>query len=339
MSRTFVPLWLLLVSAVAGQEAPPAAPSDPATPPAARLMNRPATVNHVAITDADVLLQLRLLGSRLPAGDAAQAEHAARRAAAEEVLLAGEALRLGVELTDREVDAWWEDRADEPPDYAAMAAATGSTIERQKELTRRAALAELYLLHRCGLRGEQGQRVAPDPVLVRTTTITPGQLREAYGRNRALFDRPETVTCEVWLLPDALARAAAEAELATGNRPGPEPVAREVPLPETRRVFPEDVALWLDTAQAGQWRALDERSLLRVAGREAARPASFAQVQEPLRGLLLQDRLTKARQHLVDQLRGRAMFWPEDLFDAQPRPPAPAPAPPPAPVANPAGAP
>ncbi|MBM3984939.1 MAG: hypothetical protein FJ296_04495 [Planctomycetes bacterium] len=112
-----------------------------------------------------------------------------------------------------------------------------------------------------------------------------------------------------------------------------------MPRPETRRVFPEEVALWLDTAQAGQWRALDERALLRLAGREPARPASFAQVQEPLRGLLMQDRLAKARQHLVDQLRGLAMFWPEDLFDAQPRPPAAAPAPPPAPVANPPGAP
>jgi hypothetical protein len=338
MTGALVPL-LLLASAAASQEAPPAVSADPAAPNAARLMNRPATVNHVAITDADVLLQLRLQGSRLPAGDAAQAEHAARRAAAEEVLLAGEALRLGVELTEREVDAWWEDRADEPPDYAAMAAATGSTIERQKELTRRAALAELYLLHRCGLRGEQGQRVAPDPVLVRTTTITPGQLREAFSRNRALFDHSATVTCEVWLLPDALARAAAEAELAAGGRPGPEPVARKVPLPEAARVFPEDVAQWLGTAEAGQWRALDERTLLRVAERDAARPATFSDVQEPLRGLLMQDRLTKARQHLVDQLRGRAMFWPEDLFDAQPRPPAPAPAMPPAPVANPAGAP
>lgn len=330
---------LLLLASAGAQEAPPAPPAGPAAHTAARLMNRPATVNGVAITDADVVLQLRLLGSRLPSGDAALAEHAARRAAAEEVLLAEEALRLGVELGEREVDAWWEDRADEPPDYAAMAAATGSTVERQKDLTRRAALAELYLLHRCGLRGEQGQRVAPDPVLVRATTITPGQLREAFVRNRALFDRPESIDCELWLLPDALARAAAEAELAAGGRPAAEPAARRVPLPDAPRIFPPDVAQWLATAEAGHWRALDERTLLRVAGREAARPASFAEVQEPLRGLLMQDRLAKAREHLVEQLRRLAMFWPDDLFDAQPRPPAPAPAAPAAPVANPAGAP
>ena len=325
---------LLLLLALPAQESPPSAPVGE------RLVGRPAMVNDVAITEADVQLQLRLLGPRLQDDDPALREHAARRGAAEEVLLAQEARRLGVELTEREVDAWWENRAEQAPDYVAMAAATGSTIERQKELTRRAALAELYLLHRCGLRGEQGQRVAPDPLLVRATTITPGQLREAFARNRALFDQPESVDCEIWPLPDAAARSAAEAVLTGGGRPeGVEPVAWQVPLAEARQVFPDEIVQWLGAAEAGQLRALDERTLLMLRGREPARPASFAQVQEPLRNLLLQDRLAKARRHLVDQLREQALFWPHDLFDEPARAPAEAPGVPDAQVADPAGAP
>ena len=66
--------------------------------------------------------------------------------------------------------------------------------------------------------------------------------------------------------------------------------------------------------------------------REPARAASFTEVQEPLRNLLLEDLLAKARQHLVDQLRDQATYWPPELFESVPRPQAGA-------VANPAGPP
>ncbi len=331
--RPALPIALLLLATWAralAQEAAP--PGEAAEPPAASAIARPAMVNRSSITAADVALQSRLLGSSLARLEPAAREHVARRAVAEEILLSEEALRLDVELTDRDVDAWWERRTGQAPDYDAMAAATGSTPERQREMARRAALADLYLLHRCGLRAEQSGRVAPEPLLVRVVTITPSQLREAFGQNRALFDRPEALECELWSLADEPALQAAQAMLDAGGRPDGEPVARTLGLPDCNRLFPVDVAVWLATAAPGEHRALDTHTLLRVAGRVPARPASFAEVQEPLRNLLLNELLQEARQHLVAGLRDHATYWPPELFEAGPQPLQ-------APVASPAGAP
>lgn len=324
MSR-LLPLVLLLAPAPHAQEAPPA----PATPTLAR----PATVNGDAITAADVYAQSRLQAARLARAEPAAREHLARRGVAEEMLLAQEARRLGVELADRDVDAWWERRTGEPPDWTALAAATGSSPERQREFARRASLAESYLLHRCGLRGDQAQRVAPDPLLVRATTVTPGQLREAFVENRALFDRPEALLLEIWVREDESGRDAVLAALQAGRAPeGAPPIRRSVPVDDLAQVFPGPVADWLAAAETGSALAPDGRSVLVLRGREAARAASFTEVQEPLRNLLLEDLLAKARQHLVDQLRDQATYWPPELFEAAPRPEAGA-------VANPAGPP
>src|SRR5262245_46540436 len=125
----------------------PPLPAD--LPPPLVALTRPAMVNSSAITAADVALQKKLLGRDLQRLEPAAAEQVARRNVAEEILLAQEATRLGVTLTDREVDTWWKDRVGEVPNYAALAAATGTSEDRQRELARRAALADIYLLHRC----------------------------------------------------------------------------------------------------------------------------------------------------------------------------------------------
>ena len=128
--------------------------------------------------------------------------HAARRAIAEEILLAGEAARLGIELAQRHVDDYWERRLGTVPDYAALAAATGSSVERQRELARRAALAETYLLHKAGLRTEQARRVPPDPQLTRHVALTPLQLREAFAQNRDLLATPERIVLDLFACSD-----------------------------------------------------------------------------------------------------------------------------------------
>jgi hypothetical protein len=326
MSATLRMVLLLLAAPLAhGQDAaaPPAAPQDtaqPDAPPPQLAVARPATVNGVSITAADVALQLKLLSRELQRVDPASREHIARRRVAEEILMAAEVIRLNVELSEREVDTWWKERTGQTPDYAAQAAATGTTVERQRDLARRAALADLYLLHRCGLRGEMGARIPPDPLLVRVITITPSQLREAFIQNRALFDRPEIVNCDVWTLADEPALQAAQAALEAGGRPEAEVMQRQLPLPDARRVFPAEIADWLDQSHVGDHRALDTRTLLLVTGREPAVPALFADVQQTLRNLLLDELLREARQHLVDGLRDHATYWPPDLF-AAPKPP------------------
>src|SRR5258705_11493442 len=143
-----VTLLLLAAAALArAQDAPapahtptPPLPTDSAPqpplpadlPPPLVALTRPAMVNSSAITAADVALQKKLLGRDLQHLEPAAREQAARRNVAEEILLAQEAARLRGTLTDREVDQWWKDRVGEVPDYAALAAATGTTEDRQR---------------------------------------------------------------------------------------------------------------------------------------------------------------------------------------------------------------
>ncbi|HEX5010160.1 MAG TPA: hypothetical protein VFY71_07150 [Planctomycetota bacterium] len=335
-SRAAVLLLLAVAAAARAQDTPTPAPGPtpaplptdsapqpplPADlPPPLVALTRPAMVNSSAITAADVALQKKLLGRDLQQLEPAAREQVARRNVAEEILLAQEATRLGVTLTDREVDSWWKDRIGEVPDYASLAASTGTSEERQRDLARRAALADIYLLHRCGLRGEQAGRVPPDPLLVRVVTITPSQLREAFAQNHELFDRPEIVDCDVWTLPDEPALQAAQAALEAGGRPDAEVLQRALPLPDVRRVFPPDVADWLGSSPAGEHRALDTHTLVLITGREESVPARFTDVQQRLRNMLMGELLHEARQHLVDGLREHATYWPPDLFNPPAKP-------------------
>jgi hypothetical protein len=294
--------------------------ADGADAPAAAELRvaRPATVNGESITSEDIANQARLLNEERPGMPLDELLRLSRRQIAEQILLAGDATRRGVELTERDVDDYWERRRGAAPDYGALAAETGTSVERQKALARRAALAELYLLHRIGLRMDFARQVPPEPLLVRLVTITPSQLRDAFATNKELLDVPEHVRVDVYACPDAEAGEALCEALAAGDPPdGVEPLERVVPVTGLERNFPAATAAFLREAPAGSCRVdvgAQGGFVLVIRGHEAARPARFDEVQERLRLMLQRELIEEARQHLVAALEEEASCWPRDLF-------------------------
>lgn len=292
-------------------------------------VERPAIVNGEAITAEDVAGYARLLTDERPELAPAVARQLARRSIAEEILLATELERLGLKLDERVVDEYWERRRGEAPDYDALAEQTGTSAERQRILARRAALAELYLLHRVGVRNEYGRIIAPDPLMVRLVTVTPSQLREAFAANHSRFDVPDSVNCDVYTCADEAGAQAVLASLVPGGPPTLiVPLHRTYPVPSLRELFPEDVASFLADAPSGTTRtiaAAEGTLVVQVTGRQSGQPATFADSQERLKRVLQNELLAEARRNLIVDLAQHATFWPTDLFAAEP-PAAPAPA-------------
>lgn len=341
---------LLLVVAARGQEQPPTDPaapqSGPTSPPTpqpalpspeaapassderAKLpvrsqevrVDRPATVNGEAITADEIIEEASRLAADYPGADAAQLQHVARAMIAGQILLAAEAKRLGVTLPERDLDEYWERTAGRVPDYAALAAQAGISVERQIERARRTALADLYLRHRIGLRGDYGRWIAPDPRLVRLVTVTPAQMRDAFQENRKLLDRPERVVCDLYQCEDATAADAAKALIAAGGTPpGQPPARRELPVDALDPSMPPELVTFLrDGAIGSLTTAPTDKGVLVVAitAREPAVPAEFVEAQEQLRLMMLRERMEMARRELIETLRKQATYWPGDLFDA-----------------------
>ncbi len=321
---------LLLLACAAGsiaagktQDAPAQAP---ASNPAGAGTPRPATINGQSITAEDIANHLRLMGEQRDAGGPEERRHLAQRLIAEEILLSSEAARLGVELTDRDVDEYWRRRRGSVPDYALMAEELHTGIERQRELARRSALAEIYLLHKVGLRADLGPRVAPDPLLVRLVTVTPSQLRAAFETNRPFLGTPPALVCDVWACAGATDGAALEQALGEGHPPeGVTPVRRTFPVPALPQVLPQELADELTAAGPGAIRAAratDGVLLITVVERLPATEAEFGTSQEPLRRMLQSELLSEARAQLVATLASQATFYPRDLFATAPPPPA-----------------
>jgi hypothetical protein len=293
-------------------------PDEALEAPATLRVARPATVNGQSITSEDIANQARLLREErgdLPLEDLLRL---ARRQIAEQILMAGEAERRGVTLPDRELDDYWERRGGSVPDYAALAEETGTSVERQKTLARRAALAELYLLHRIGVRMDLARQIPPEPLLVRLVTITPAQLRDAFATNRALLDMPAHVTLDVYPCPDLAAGESICAALAAGERPpGPPPLDRVVPMPGLAERYMPEMVEYLSTSAPGSCRVdvgPDGGAVLVIRSHEPARPARFEAVQERLRQMLQRELIGEARQHLVASLAEEASCWPRDLL-------------------------
>ncbi len=279
-----------------------------------------ATVNGEVITSADISQNVRALRRGMPDAPIDELVSEARRILAEEILLAGEAARLGMLLSDEQVSSYWEQRFGEAPDFERIAAATGTTHERQISLARRAALAELYMLHKVGLRADQAQVVSVDPVLARMVAVTPRQLRDFFQRERPRFDTPATVSFTAYPQAGiAGARALRSALLA-----GEEPPAGTRAIPDTLYVdavpqlFGEPLATFLQTAGLG---AVSEPVtleagvlLLQLTGREMAKAADFRAVQKELEETIKLDRVMRAREALVGRLEEDAAYWPDDLF-------------------------
>ena len=337
---------LLAASTLAAQDQPPATPPEqpPAAPPAEApgspqptgeqpasgaakpanpdevRVDRPATVNGEAITTDEIIGEAQHLAEDNPGADTVQLQRTARALIAGQILLAAEAKRLGVTLPERDLDEYWERTAGRVPDYKALAEQAGISVERQTDRARRTALADLYLRHRIGLRGDYGRWIPPDPRLVRLVTLTPSQMREAFQENKALLDRPERVVCNLYPVADATAADEAQTIIAAGGTPpGKPPARRELPLDALDPAMPPELATFLREGAIGAtMTAPAEQGVLVVSiiGREPAEAARFETSQETLRVMLMRDRMEKARRELIEQLRKQATYWPADLFDA-----------------------
>ena len=283
-------------------------------------VDRPATVNGEAITADEIIGEAQRLAEDNPGADIVQLQRTARALIAGQILLAAEAKRLGVTLPDRDLDEYWERTAGRVPDYKALAEQAGISVERQTDRVRRTALADLYLRHRIGMRGDYGRWIPPDPRLVRLVTLTPSQMREAFQENRALLDQPERVVCNLYPFDDAAAADEAQSIIVTGGTPpGKPPARRELPLDALDPSMPPELATFLREGAVGAtMTAPAEKGVLVVSiiGREPAEEARFETSQETLRLMLMRDRMEKARRELIEQLRKQATYWPADLFDA-----------------------
>jgi len=277
-----------------------------------------ATVNGESITDTETIQRVRMTGRELTEETWA----AARRELAEDILLAGEAERLGIRLDDAQVHAYWEGLLGVEPDFAASAEATGTTESRQIELARRGALAGIYMLHRVGLRGEYGDRIGPDPFLARMVVVTPRELRDLYRTQRDRFGRPAAIAFEVYRCGTRAVADAVRAGLAAGRAPTslePErvvcrtselgPRAPAPALAFLRDARPGDVSPVFDAEGEG---LLVATVVDRDPGR---RPPPMREIQEELERMLRQQRLTAARDVLVRRLLLEAAWWPSELFD------------------------
>jgi len=290
-----------------------------------QLMERPASINGESITMEDIRAHARLVNQEMKGLDGDQLFHLTRRRIAEEILLAGEAARAGVELDQRMVDSYWESRNGTVPDYEKFAEYAGTSVDRQKWLARRAALANLYLYNKTGLRADFGTLVAPDPMLTRAVKVTPSQLREAFKANKQFFDRPARIlvilyacTSEDDVNKVMIARATGKEPEDVGSMP------RAYPVDQLEELAEPELLPFLRSAQVGQTQRYDTGQGILIAamvGREEAREATFAEVQEPLRNLLVTELLAEAQQHLVRQLAQQATFWPRNLFQPPPAPP------------------
>lgn len=344
--RATCALALLLIAGVsAAQDQPPAEPptdppaeapapaptSDAATTPASDArqspkpspdsvrVDRPATVNGEAITADEIIDEALHLAEGFPGAETGQLQFMARALIAGQILLAAEARRLGVTLPERELDEYWERSSGRVPDYQKLAEQAGISVERQTDRARRTALADLYLRHRVGLRGDYGRWIAPDPRLVRLVTVTPSQMREAFQTRRQELDRPERVVCDLYQFEDeAAAEEARKIIEAAGTPPGKPPAHRELPVGELDPSMPPELATFLREGPIGATTtAPSDKGVLVVAitGREPFEPASFDTSQETLRLILLRERMEMARRELIDSLRRQATYWPADLFD------------------------
>ncbi len=290
-----------------------------------------ASVNSEAITSTDLINSLRLQNQPGAAVDPTMS-HLLRRQIAEQILLSGEAERLGIVLSDLDVENYWEQYLDAVPDFAALAAEAGTTEDRQRELARRSVLSEIFLYHRVGIWAEFGAYIKPDPVLEKLVDVTPGELRTLFKQERSRFDQPASVSytfypCESGEQADEVRLNLLAGQPIEGIVPGRE----TAPVPEIPRIFAfsAELVTFLETGHEGEISTVFETALggeqravvFAIDSREPASPADFRAVQEELRRFLQLNRLDVARKQLVGDLQDKAVFWPKDLFEDEPTAP------------------
>lgn len=289
-----------------------------------------ATLNGTAITATDLVHYVRQRAG--PGAEVGPDQvPVLRRQLAEQILLAGQAELAGVELSDGDVERYWEDYVGQVPDFEAIAATTGSTIKRQREMAKRAVLAEIFVYHKIGLWSDHAQVLRPDPLLQKLVDVTPGQMRELYLEQPDLFKQPAKVAYEYWATQDPGEAESIRQVLLDGGRPLDRyPGQEEAPVEELPRLFafsddlvrfmqhaPEDTVSRVfeadfDTGPDGAPRK--GYVIFLLAGRSQARDPDFADIQEELRQVLISSRVQEARRQLVAKLAPEAFYWPSDLF-------------------------
>lgn len=321
-SLALVPLLLLaLCEPVTAQDAEPERATSQATG-----QSTVANVNGEPITSTDVMHQARMLsGQDVTSLDAASAQEI-RRQLAEQMLMAGEATRLGVTVNEAYVDDFWKSYRGGKPDYEAMAAASGTTVERQKELAKRSVLADLYVYHRVGIWAEFGHLIKPDAFMAHLVEVSPKELRDLFRAERAKFDLPATVSYDFYPCSDeaqalGVAQALGAQLVPTGVRPGRE--TAPMPLVPEVFAFSSELVEFLLNADVGSVSPPFDAEMgwivFEIAERTDARPAQFAEVQEELRRRMRISRLEGARRQLVAELMRNAVFWPRELFTPSPQ--------------------
>ncbi len=282
-----------------------------------------ATVNGTAITVTDVAHRMREMREQidLRGVDNEQFAHEARRMLAEEILLAAEAVRRGLAMSERQVVDYWTRRLGQRPDFEAIALHSGTTVQRQKELARRAALAEQFIELRTSPGLLQGSPVTPDPTLVRLMTITPKQLRDEFRSNRERYNLPDRITLAARICRDAESAELVRRSVIDGTPPtrGSQLQREMHPIDELDKAFSPDMANFLRNAQAGevsQVFPLEVNAVFfELEERLPAKTADFAEVQAMLRAQLEMARRRQAREILVRELEMEAACWPADVFD------------------------
>lgn len=331
-------LGALSAPAVRAQDAPPETPESveleavptplaPADAPAAML----ASVNGQGITSQDVLVEARGLYFRRDP-DPAQ-KQAALVNLAQEILLSEEARRLGLELTDLEVDEWLRLIFGELPDLSALAEITGTTVETQRARFRRSVLSRLYVEHRIGRGGRYVRLIPADPSLSRLVEVTPRELKRAFQERKAALAVPPELSWRV-LAFETLAQAnEAVLALSLGRDELPPTLTDRVdvvPEPEVTRIFASiapEIGTWLLGAEVGEVSSpfvLESAAVIfHIQERSEGREADFAEDQNLLRQQMVKERMQDARQMLILDEARKAVVWPADLLSAPPPPPKP----------------
>jgi len=283
------------------------------------------SVNGQAITSADLTHYLTLrtgIGAELDP----EMIQPMRRQIAEQILQASEAERLGIDLSDVDVENYWEQYLGAAPDFESLALEAGSTADRQRALARRSVLAEIFLYHKVGIWAEYGALIKPDPVLEKLVDVTPGELRDLFREQREQFEQPASVSYTFYPCESATQAETIRQGLLTGQpTEGLAYGTAESPLPEVPQVFAfsDELVSFLQTGVPGQVSKVFETGLdnqdraiiFTIESRQPARSADFREVQEDLRRYLQVNRLDQARRQLVSDLQARAVFWPRDLFE------------------------
>ncbi|GJM21355.1 MAG: hypothetical protein DHS20C15_12700 [Planctomycetota bacterium] len=352
-----IPSFCLRFALLAAVAAPLSAQS-PSTPPATQpppalddsavqaKSNAPgmrATINGHAITAHDVLVEARakmlMEGASTVDVESPPAEQLQEALAnsAREILLTAEAKRLGLEISEYELDELMRQFYGQVPDLDLLATLTGTSAEFQRDRMRRQITAALYTRHRLGLDFRYSHLIPADPRLKRLVEVRPEELKVEFERRREQLALPARAHYLIYAFDDRDAAARGIEALEHGR----EALSTRQPLDETLSidVIPERfaglaLAEWTLEAPAG---AVSDAVVISQTAPSAdgangppvekplflvvhmlerlpGRAADFALDQALLMRTLRDENTERARRALVLEEARKAVVWPPDLF-------------------------